>query len=234
MASLFGGLALANAGLGAVHGFAGPIGGMFPAPHGAVCAALLPHVMAANVRALRERALGNVTLQRYEEIARILIGSEQAPADDGVEWVGELVRDLQVPRLGSFGIRSEHVAELVAKAAQSQQHEGESDFIERRGTGRRAAAGVLTRLEFMKLGDGFCRLTGQTQTMHLKKISSRLSLTLAALLCSLIIGHAAPATIQPGEIWPDNRGQHVQAHGGGIIKVGDTFYWFGEDRSQDQ
>ena len=119
VASLFGGLALANAGLGAVHGFAGPIGGMFPAPHGAVCAALLPHVMAANVRALRQRALGNVTLQRYEEIARILIGSEQAPADDGVKWVGELVCDLQVPRLGSYGIRSEHVAELVAKAAQS-------------------------------------------------------------------------------------------------------------------
>jgi alcohol dehydrogenase class IV len=68
---------------------------------------------------LRQRAPGNVTLQRYEEIARILIGSEQAPADDGVQWVGELARDLQVPRLGSYGIRSEHVAELVAKAAQS-------------------------------------------------------------------------------------------------------------------
>jgi alcohol dehydrogenase class IV len=56
LASLFGGLALANAGLGAVHGFAAPVGGMFPAPHGAVCAALLPGVMAANVRALRLRA----------------------------------------------------------------------------------------------------------------------------------------------------------------------------------
>jgi len=39
-------------------------------------------------------------------------------------------------------------------------------------------------------------------------------------------------TIQPGEVWPDNRGQHIQAHGGGILKLGDTFYWFGEDRSQ--
>src|SRR5215213_8761925 len=53
LGSLFGGLALANAGLGAVHGFAGPIGGMFSAPHGAVCAALLPFVMAANLKALR-------------------------------------------------------------------------------------------------------------------------------------------------------------------------------------
>ena len=44
LASLFGGIALANAKLGAVHGFAGPIGGMFPAPHGAICARLLPVV----------------------------------------------------------------------------------------------------------------------------------------------------------------------------------------------
>ena len=58
VASLFGGLALANAGLGAVHGFAGPIGGQFPAPHGAVCAALLPQVMEANLRALRQRQPG--------------------------------------------------------------------------------------------------------------------------------------------------------------------------------
>ena len=62
LASLFGGLALANAGLGAVHGFAGPLGGMFPAPHGAVCAGLLPHVMEANVRALQARGNRRTTL----------------------------------------------------------------------------------------------------------------------------------------------------------------------------
>ena len=43
---------------------------------------------------------------------------------------------------------------------------------------------------------------------------------------------SAPQTITPGEVWPDNRGQHIQAHGGGIIKLGNTYYWFGEDRSQ--
>jgi len=43
---------------------------------------------------------------------------------------------------------------------------------------------------------------------------------------------AAPQTIRPGEIWPDDRGNHVQAHGGGILKLDDTYYWFGEDRSQ--
>jgi hypothetical protein len=39
--------------------------------------------------------------------------------------------------------------------------------------------------------------------------------------------------IYPKEIWKDNRGKHIQAHGGGIIKVDNTFYWFGEDRSKD-
>src|SRR5690606_6786032 len=74
LASLFGGLALANAGLGVVHGFAGPIGGMFAAPHGAVCAALLPHVMHANLRALQTRAPSHPGIRRYEELARLLTG----------------------------------------------------------------------------------------------------------------------------------------------------------------
>jgi alcohol dehydrogenase class IV len=119
LASLFGGMALANAGLGAAHGLAGPIGGMFPAPHGAVCAALLPHVMAANLRALRVRQPGNPALARYQTAARLLTGNPQAGADDGVEWVRSLVSDLQIPGLGLYGIKSEHAAELVAKAAQA-------------------------------------------------------------------------------------------------------------------
>jgi alcohol dehydrogenase class IV len=116
-ASLFGGLALANAGLGAVHGFAGPIGGSFPAPHGAICAALLPHVMAANLRALRQRAPESAALSRYSEVARLLTGDTGATADDGVDWICKLVSDLQIPRLGKYGIREEHVADLAAKAA---------------------------------------------------------------------------------------------------------------------
>ena len=119
MASLFGGLALANAGLGAVHGFAGPIGGSFPAPHGAVCAALLPHVMSTNLRALRQRAPDGEALRRYDEVGRRLTGNSTATADTGVEWVHQLVADLQIPRLGSYGIKSEHVAELVRKSLQA-------------------------------------------------------------------------------------------------------------------
>ena len=117
LASLFGGLALANAGLGTVHGFAGPIGGMFPAPHGAVCAALLPHVMAANLRALRQRQPTNAAIARYTEVARWLTGQSHATADDGVAWVRLLVGDLQIPPLTAYGMQTEQVAEVVAKAA---------------------------------------------------------------------------------------------------------------------
>ena len=117
LASLLGGLALANAGLGAVHGFAGPIGGSFPAPHGAVCAALLPHVMAANLRALREREPENSALHRYDRIAALLTGNQHATADAGVEWVQKLVAELPIPKLGAYGVREENIADLVAKAA---------------------------------------------------------------------------------------------------------------------
>jgi alcohol dehydrogenase class IV len=117
VSSLFGGLALANAGLGAVHGFAGPIGGMFPAPHGAVCAALLPHVMAANIRALRERAPDGGALGRYHQIGCLLTGDPHATPDAGVEWVQKLVADLPISKLGAHGVREEHVADIVAKAA---------------------------------------------------------------------------------------------------------------------
>jgi alcohol dehydrogenase class IV len=115
MASLCGGLALANAGLGAVHGFAAPIGGMFDAPHGAVCATLLPHAMDINVRALRER--GNAAaLQRFEVVARVLTGRPQATANEGVQWIKELCAALNVPPLRTHGIDKTHVSELCDKA----------------------------------------------------------------------------------------------------------------------
>ncbi len=117
VASLFGGLALANAGLGAVHGLAGPIGGRFPAPHGAVCAALLPHVMDVNLRALRQRAPAGEALRRYDQVARWLTGNAGAIGDDGVKWVRELVGDLPIKPLRRYGIRDEHVTDLVARAA---------------------------------------------------------------------------------------------------------------------
>ncbi|MBC8447053.1 MAG: iron-containing alcohol dehydrogenase [Chloroflexi bacterium] len=124
LVSLCGGLALANAGLGAVHGFAGPLGGMFPAPHGAVCAALLPHVMAVNVRALRERAPDSGALRRYDEMARILTGDERATAAAGVAWVQELCAALHVPPLSAYGLTAADLPLLIEKAAASSSMKG--------------------------------------------------------------------------------------------------------------
>jgi alcohol dehydrogenase class IV len=119
VASLFGGLALANAGLGAVHGFAGPIGGMFPAPHGAVCAALLPHVMDANIRALREREPQSQSLSRYKEVARLVTGLTDAKEEDGIAWVRQTAAELHIPPLGTYGLTRKHTATLVEKATQA-------------------------------------------------------------------------------------------------------------------
>lgn len=124
MASLFGGLALANAGLGAVHGFAGPVGGMFPAPHGAVCAALLPIVCAVNVRALRERSPNDVAVSKYDELARLLAGHPDAEIDESIGFLAELTRDLAIPSLGAYGVTDNDIRELVAKGAAASSMKG--------------------------------------------------------------------------------------------------------------
>ncbi len=115
LAALFGGLALANAGLGAVHGFAAPIGGMFPAPHGAVCARLLPAVQTANIRAVEEREPESTVLMRYAEIARMLTGDEGATVKDGIRWLEELSSELSIPPLRDFGMTPEDIPTLVEK-----------------------------------------------------------------------------------------------------------------------
>jgi alcohol dehydrogenase class IV len=124
LASLFGGLCLANAGLGAVHGFAAPAGGMYHAPHGAVCAALLPHVMAVNVQALGQRA--PQLLDRYRELARLLTGHPHAEPLDGVSWVAELCRVLEVPGLAAYGMTAADIPTLVEKAARASSMKGNS------------------------------------------------------------------------------------------------------------
>jgi alcohol dehydrogenase class IV len=124
LASLCGGLALANARLGAVHGFAAPLGGMFPVPHGVACARLLPLVMEANVRALLARAPGSPALARYEEVARLLTGQAAARADDGVAWLRALAAELSVPGLATFGVTAADVAGVVEKARGASSMQG--------------------------------------------------------------------------------------------------------------
>ncbi|NIS82267.1 MAG: iron-containing alcohol dehydrogenase [Anaerolineales bacterium] len=124
LVSLFGGLALANAGLGAVHGFAGPFGGMFDAPHGATCAALLPAVMEVNLRALKERDSDNPLLRRYDEIATILTGREGAMAEEGTAWLEALCEELKVPGLAEYGLTGEDFPPLIEKASRSSSMKG--------------------------------------------------------------------------------------------------------------
>ena len=117
LASLFGGLALANAGLGAVHGFAGPIGGMFNAAHGLICGILLPFVVDANIHALRLRSPDSIALGRYDEIGRLLTGSPQARATDGLAWLTDLSKTLNVPSLSSLNIPRGSIPEIASKSA---------------------------------------------------------------------------------------------------------------------
>lgn len=124
LASLFGGIALANAGLGAVHGFAGPIGGMFNAPHGLLCAALLPAVYAANIQALEDRAAESPALAKYREVARIVTGSKNADLSDGLQWINDLSMQMFVPGLEDFGIAEADFPAIVAKAKNASSMKG--------------------------------------------------------------------------------------------------------------
>lgn len=119
LASLFGGLALTNAGLGVVHGFAAPLGGRWKAPHGALCAALLAHGMAANIAALRARAAQHPALERYATIARLLTGRNEAGVESGIDWIRETCTELNVPPLRAWGITEADLPGVVEEAARA-------------------------------------------------------------------------------------------------------------------
>ncbi len=124
IAALFSGMALANARLGAAHGFAGPIGGMFPAPHGAVCARLLPLVMETNLHALEERAADAPVLGRFAEVARLLTGDPAASAEDGIRWLHDLCEDLHIPRLADYAIAEADFPAILAPTKKSSSMKG--------------------------------------------------------------------------------------------------------------
>jgi len=123
MAALLSGLTLSNAGLGAAHGFAAPMGANFPVPHGAICAVLLPHVIRANVSALRRADAGHPCLARYATVGRILCGQagldDAAAADQAAACAQRLAEALRIPPLRQFGVGLQHVEELVGLAQQS-------------------------------------------------------------------------------------------------------------------
>lgn len=124
LASLCGGLALANAKLGAVHGFASPLGGMFPIPHGVACARLLSPVVEANIRALRARAPDSPALARYAEAARELTGRADARGEDLAGWLRALVAELRVPVLTTYGLTTADVPAVVEQAQRASSMQG--------------------------------------------------------------------------------------------------------------
>ncbi len=122
--SLFGGIALANAKLGAVHGFAGPMGGLLNAPHGVICGILLPYVIKANIKALEERKFSSIVLTKYGKIARIVTKNEKAKPKDLIRWTDELYKKLNMPHLSEVDLKEEQIEELISKAKISNSMKG--------------------------------------------------------------------------------------------------------------
>jgi alcohol dehydrogenase class IV len=107
---------------------------MFDAPHGAVCAALLPHVCATNLRACREGSSGvsdsdaahkaTRTLDCFAHVARLVTGDPGASPEQGVEWLAALVTDLGIPGLKVHGIVEEDAPAIAAQALRSSSMKG--------------------------------------------------------------------------------------------------------------
>jgi len=122
LAALLSGMTLTGAGLGAVHGFAAPLGANLPVPHGVVCGALLPHVLAANVRALRAGPAAHDALARFADVGRILTGQDlpdDQAADAAARAAADLAAELGIPPLARFGLREADIPRLAALAKKS-------------------------------------------------------------------------------------------------------------------
>jgi alcohol dehydrogenase class IV len=124
LASLFSGIALATSRLGAVHGMANPIGGMSRAPHGAICACLLPLVMETNLYALFRRQPNSPAITRYIEVARLLTGDNTSSAEAGAIWVRKLCEDLEIRSLGNYGVDQEDFQSLVQQSQKTNSMKG--------------------------------------------------------------------------------------------------------------
>ncbi|MDF7798510.1 iron-containing alcohol dehydrogenase [Pontiellaceae bacterium B1224] len=123
-ASLCGGLALANAGLGVIHGFAGPIGGMFSAPHGMVCATLLPASAELNYSAMISRDPENPAIAKFDEAAQIILKDENGTIEEVFDRLKGLCAQMFVPGLSEFGIKESDFPAIVAKARNASSMKG--------------------------------------------------------------------------------------------------------------
>lgn len=124
LGSLLSGLALANGGLGAVHGLAAPLGGLLGAPHGMICAALLPAVLRANCQALRQREPESPALGRMRDVAALCTGLSQAAIEDGIAWVEELCVSMEVRGLSVMGLREEELEKVAGMGLRASSMRG--------------------------------------------------------------------------------------------------------------
>jgi alcohol dehydrogenase class IV len=123
-ASLFGGLGLANSKLGAVHGFAGPLGGNIHAPHGSICGCLLPFVMEANIKELKSKQKSSIALFKYNEMAKILTGNEDADLFDCIVFVRKLCEFFGIPNLAELGLSKNKINTIVEQAQRASSMKG--------------------------------------------------------------------------------------------------------------
>ncbi len=123
LTSLLGGICLANVGLGVVHAYASPIGGMFPIPHGTICATLLAPTVEINIRELQKKDPNHPVLEKYAHIGNFLIGkrfnSPKEAHEAVVEFLYKLTKDLNIPSLSHAGISSKDFPVIVEKAKKS-------------------------------------------------------------------------------------------------------------------
>lgn len=124
LCSLLGGMALANARLGAVHGIAGVVGGVTGGSHGAICAALLPSVVTVTAAALRDRTPQAPALARYGRAAEIVTGDRSSRVEDLVAWIREACQAFSIPGLGSIGLTDDHTEHVVAASLRASSTKG--------------------------------------------------------------------------------------------------------------
>lgn len=121
-ASFLSGVTLANAGLGAVHGVAGPMGGLIPIPHGMACANLLPGAMAATLDNLKQTdpTGGRIAMDKLAQLGRWFGGRYRDPLDC-CDYLIDSLRDwldqFKIPSLGTFGLTKDHIEPLVGQAS---------------------------------------------------------------------------------------------------------------------
>jgi alcohol dehydrogenase class IV len=130
LAALMSGMCLANAGLGVVHGIAAPLGGLLGAPHGAVCARLLPFVMRVNLLALQDRDPESPALTRMARVAQVVTGQEHATVTQGLTWIADLGEELQIPALGSYGLSKSAIPSLVEQTMLASSTRGNPIVLE--------------------------------------------------------------------------------------------------------